>query len=93
MSTLAQSFRRGDPMIWLTGSALGICMLMITGLILVILFNGLSFFWPQKLVQLKLKDGSVLLGRGRGARADPQPGPARPHKKAIASSCGWATAT
>ena len=36
-------------MIWFTGSALGICILMIVGLIAVILVNGLSFFWPQPL--------------------------------------------
>ena len=58
MSTLAKSFRRGDPMIWLTGSALGICMLMIAGLIIVILVNGLSFFWPKPLEQATLKDGT-----------------------------------
>jgi phosphate transport system permease protein len=74
MSTLAQSFRRGDPMIWLTGSALGICILMITGLILVILFNGLSFFWPQKLELLKLKDGGVVLGEVVAREPIPNPG-------------------
>ncbi len=59
MGNLAKSLRRGEPMIWLTGSALGMCMLMITGLLIVILTNGLSFFWPKALTQLKLQDGSV----------------------------------
>ena len=44
-------------MIWLTGSALGICILMIAGLIGVILVNGLCFFWPQPLERLTLQDG------------------------------------
>ena len=57
--SLRASFRRGDPMIWFTGSALGICILMIVALIGVILVNGLSFFWPARLEQLTLKDGSV----------------------------------
>src|SRR2546428_773055 len=30
---LLRSLRRGDPLIWLTGSALGVCPLMIAGLI------------------------------------------------------------
>jgi phosphate transport system permease protein len=81
MSALAQSFRRGDPMIWLTGSALGICILMITGLILVILFNGLSFFWPQKLELLKLEDGTVLLGEVVGREPIPDPGQPDHNKK------------
>jgi phosphate transport system permease protein len=71
---LKSSFRRGDPMIWFTGSALGICILMITGLIGVILVNGLSFFWPERLVQLTLKDGSVLLGEVVNREPIPNPG-------------------
>ena len=39
--------RRGDPLIWLTGSALGVCLLMILGMIVVILVNGLGFFCPR----------------------------------------------
>ena len=68
------SFRRGDPQIWLTGSALGICILMIAGLILIILVNGLSFFWPQPLEQITLKGGSVLLGEIVNREAIPDPG-------------------
>lgn len=61
-------------MIWLTGSALGVSILMIAGLILVILVNGLSFFWPKPLEQVTLKDGSVLLGELTSREAIPNPG-------------------
>jgi phosphate transport system permease protein len=61
-------------MIWLTGSALGVCILMIAGLILVILVNGLSFFWPSELERLTLEDGSVYLGEVVGREAIPDPG-------------------
>jgi len=71
---LTQAFRRGDPMIWFTGSALGICILMITGLVLVILVNGLSFFWPQPLQQARLKDDSVFLGEIVAREPIPNPG-------------------
>ncbi len=81
MSTLVKSFRRGDPMIWFTGTALGVCMLMITGLILVILVNGLSFFWPQKLELAKLKDGGVVLGEVVGREPIPDPGQPDHNKK------------
>jgi phosphate transport system permease protein len=70
------AMRRGDPMIWLTGSALGASMLMIAGLILVILANGLSFFWPKPLEQVTLKDGTILLGELMGREAIPTPGEA-----------------
>ena len=63
MTTAFREFlRRGDPAIWLAGSALGICLLMITGMIVLILVNGLGFFWPRPLVQLTLRDGEVVLG-------------------------------
>jgi phosphate transport system permease protein len=72
--SLAKSFRRGDPMIWLTGSALGVCMLMIAGLIGVILVNGLSFFWPVPVERVTLKDGGVFMGEIAGREAIPNPG-------------------
>jgi phosphate transport system permease protein len=76
MTNLMKSLRRGEPMIWLTGSALGMCMLMIAGLILVILTNGLSFFWPKPLEQVTLQDGTVLLGELVGREGIPNPGQA-----------------
>ena len=84
MASLAKSFRRGEPMIWLTGSALGLCILMITGLIGVILTNGLSSFWPRPLEQVTLKDGAVFLGEEVRREAIPEPGhPERPAKHRI----------
>jgi phosphate transport system permease protein len=74
MSDLLKSIRRGEPMIWLTGSALGICILMIAGLVVVILVNGLSFFWPKPLERVTLKDGGVFLGEVTNREAIPNPG-------------------
>ena len=41
---LHRYLRRGEPLIWFTGSALGVCLLMIGGLLIVVLVNGLGFF-------------------------------------------------
>ena len=76
MGPLKKALRRGDPMIWLTGSGLGICIVMILGLIVVILVNGLSFFWPQRLEQVTLRDGGVFLGEVVNREAIPNPGQA-----------------
>ncbi len=54
--------RRGDPAIWFTGTGLAVSLLMITGMIGLILVNGLGFFWPRPLTRVTLKDGTVLLG-------------------------------
>jgi phosphate transport system permease protein len=66
--------RHGDAAVWLAGSGLAIALLMITGMILLILTNGLGFFWPKRLVQMMLNDGTVLLGEVSGREAIPQPG-------------------
>ena len=55
--------RSGDPFIWLAGSALALCLVMIGGLVLVVVRNGLGFFWPSDLERLDLADGQVLLAR------------------------------
>ena len=56
-------WRGGDPFIWLTGSALAFCLLMISGLVGIILYNGVGVFWPSTLQQLSLRDGQVVLGK------------------------------
>ena len=66
--------RRGDPAIWFTGTALGICLLMIGGMLALILVNGLGFFWPRPLVRVTLHDGSTLLGEIVGREPIPKPG-------------------
>jgi phosphate transport system permease protein len=52
----------GEPFIWLTGGALTISLLMVVGLIGLILYNGLGFFWPARVVRVTLKDGKVFTG-------------------------------
>jgi phosphate transport system permease protein len=71
---LRSMWTRGEPLIWLTGSAVGICLLMIGGLLLVILVNGLSIFWPQPLERITLEDGGVFLGEVVHREAIPNPG-------------------
>ena len=62
MIFIREFLRRGDPAVWLAGSALGTCLLMIAGMIVLILVNGLGFFWPRPLVHLTLSDGDVVMG-------------------------------
>lgn len=58
LSALAQ----GEPMLWLTGGSLTICVAMIVGLLLWVLCAGMATFWPTRLVQIQLRDGTVYLG-------------------------------
>jgi phosphate transport system permease protein len=66
--------RTGEAWVWFTGSALGISLLMIVGLILVILANGLGFFWPEPLEKVTLTDGSTWLGQVVAREPIPRPG-------------------
>ncbi len=66
-------WRSGDPFIWLTGGALAVCLLLVAGLILLVLVNGLGFFWPDDIVRLKLEDGRTILGEVTDREAIPQP--------------------
>ncbi|MGH9390050.1 MAG: phosphate ABC transporter permease PstA, partial [Vicinamibacteria bacterium] len=72
--SLRKRLARGDHMIWLTGSALGICLLMIFGLLAIILVNGLGIFWPRGIEQVTTGDGSVLAGELAQRQAIPNPG-------------------
>lgn len=66
-------WQSGDPLIWLTGSALAISLIMVIGLVLLVLINGLGFFWPDDLVRLTLNDGTVILGQIVAREEIPQP--------------------
>jgi ABC-type phosphate transport system permease subunit len=52
----------GEPMIWLTGGALVLCVIMIVGLISLVLYNGSRAFWPGPIAQVELNDGTRFLG-------------------------------
>ena len=62
----------GDPFVWLTGGALASSLLMIIALMVIIASNAFGFFWPDRLVSAKLKDGSELLGQIRGHEEIPR---------------------
>lgn len=47
----------GTVFIWLTGAALGACVLMIVGLVALVGSRALVAFWPGRLEELALKDG------------------------------------
>ncbi len=53
---------QGEPWIWLTGAALGLSILMIIGLLLLVIWQGLTTFWPVPITQIKLADGEVVMG-------------------------------
>lgn len=56
-------FRSGAPWIWLTGGAVSFCLLAIMGLLLLIGWKGLIYFWPSPLYQWDTTDHQVIIGQ------------------------------
>lgn len=61
----------GEPMIWLTGGALVVCLVMILGLVSMIITQGLTTFWPRPIERVTLNDGTVFLGVPTKTEDDP----------------------
>src|SRR5688572_19706165 len=72
---------QGEGWVWFTGSALGICLLMVGGLVALILVQGLGFFWPDPLMRVGLADGSLFLGELVQREPIPAPGTAAHDQK------------
>jgi len=53
---------KGEPMLWLTAGGLVVSMVMIVGLLLLVLWQGLFTFWPVPLQLFTLHDGTVHMG-------------------------------
>ncbi len=52
----------GEPMVWLTGGALVVCLTMIAMLISLVVINGSTTFWPSPIQKLTLTDGEIVMG-------------------------------
>jgi phosphate transport system permease protein len=74
--SLTQDFKaRGEPFLWGLGGALAVGLIMIVGFVVLILYNGLLCFYPERIQMVKLTDGSVMAGelsRSEAFKPDPQ---------------------
>jgi phosphate transport system permease protein len=59
---LAQFFRRGDSLVWLTGGALALAVLLITGLLFLVFVSGFTFFWPFQIVTAERPGQAPVMG-------------------------------
>ncbi|MGL4219386.1 MAG: phosphate ABC transporter permease PstA, partial [Shewanella sp.] len=50
--------KSGSPWIWMTGGAVSISLIAVLGLLLLIAWRGLSYFWPTTIYQWELEDSS-----------------------------------
>ncbi len=57
-SILAQ----GENMLWLMGGALAVCTVMIVGLLVLVVYQGTTTFWPRPIVEVTMQDGHTYMG-------------------------------
>ena len=62
----------GTLFVWLCGSGLMVSLLMIGGLLLLIMMNGLGYFWPKSLWEFTLNDGTKVMGQLTGREVIPE---------------------
>jgi ABC-type phosphate transport system permease subunit len=49
----------GEPMVWLTGGALAICLAMVIGLLVFVVWMGLTTFWPAPVEKVTVLTGEI----------------------------------
>ena len=49
-------FRSGSPWIWLTASAVSVSLIMVLGLLGMIAYQGMGYFWPHEVLEMQYQD-------------------------------------
>lgn len=52
----------GEPWTWILGGALALGVTMVAGLLLMVLVNGLTTFWPRPIEVVEIDDGTKVAG-------------------------------
>ena len=63
--------RLGRDLTALSAGALGLCLLLVAGLLGLLAEEGLGFFWPRPVERFALKDGTAALGEAVAREAIP----------------------
>lgn len=62
----------GNVFIWGCAAGVSVSLLMVFGLLLLIMINGLGYFWTSDVVELTLKDGQRMMGQLAGREVIPR---------------------
>jgi phosphate transport system permease protein len=62
----------GNVFVWSCAAGVSLSLLMVFGLLLLILINGLGYFWISDIVELTLKDGQRVMGQFAGREVIPR---------------------
>lgn len=62
----------GNVFIWGCAAGVSVSLLMVFGLLLLIMINGLGYFWTSDVIELTLKDGQRMMGQLAGREVIPR---------------------
>ena len=62
----------GNVFIWGCAAGVSVSLLMVFGLLLLIMINGLGYFWISDIVEVTLKDGQHMMGQLAGREIIPR---------------------
>ena len=65
-------FASGNVFIWGCAAGVSVSLLMVFGLLLLIIINGLGYFWTSNIVDLTLKGGQHVMGQLAGREVIPR---------------------
>ena len=89
---------RGEPILWTLGGGLALGVILITGFLVMVFWNGLVTFYPGPIEVVTLKDGNLVAGEP--ARSEVfRPGPEvlrtldEAARRAVAASGGYVSRT
>lgn len=77
-----QFLASGNVFIWGCAAGVSVSLLMVFGLLLLIIINGLGYFWTSDIAEVTLKDGQHVMGQLAGREIIPRSiTPSRPEGK------------
>jgi phosphate transport system permease protein len=59
---IGRSLRRGEHLLWLSGSALALAFLLIAGLLILVVSSGAAFFWPHAITMADRPGKTPIIG-------------------------------
>lgn len=68
---LKKMMASGDLFVWASGAGLAIALIMVVGLLVLIMANGMGFFWIGDIVEVTLTDGTRVMGQPAGREIIP----------------------
>ena len=68
---LKKMMASGDFFVWASGAGLAISLMMVVGILILIMANGMGYFWIGDIVELTLTDGTRVMGQAAGREIIP----------------------